>query len=362
MKAAVCYEFAQPLVIEDLEIDAPHAGEVQVKIAATAICHSDVHLIRGDWGAWGIQPPLVAGHEAAGVVTMVGEAVKRVQPGDPVLVTLQRSCGVCYFCSLGSPFMCEGKFALSTESRLRNRQGQALRHGVSTAAFAEFAVVHQSQVVKLPADMPLDRACLLACGVITGYGAVTNTAGVEPGSSVVVIGAGGVGLNSIQGAALSGANPVIAIDILDSKLEAARGFGATHTLNARQDDVTARVRALSDGRGADYVFVTIGSEQAVSQGFGLLRRLGTLVLVGMPREGACAPLPIGQFVYDGQRILGSNLGSTRLGVDIPRLVRLYQEGRLKLEELITARYPLEGINDAIESMERGEALRNVIIF
>ena len=364
MKAAVCYEFAQPLVIDDIEIDAPQADEVQVKLAATAICHSDVHLVRGDWGDWSTQPPVVAGHEAAGVVSMVGPGVTRVKPGDPVLVALQRTCGTCFFCQIGSPYMCEGKanFALASESRLRNKQGQAIAHGVSTAAFAEYTVVHHSQVVKLPPDMPLDRAALLACGVITGLGAVTNTAKVEPGSSVVVIGTGGVGLNSVQGAVLSGANPVIAVDILDSKLEAAGVFGATHGINARQGDVAAQVRALTNGRGADYVFVTIGSDKAVTQGFGLMRRQGTLVLVGMPPKDACAPLPIGDFVYDGQTILGSNLGSTRLAVDIPRLVSLYQTGRLKLDELITAKYPLEGINEAIESMERGEALRNVIVF
>jgi S-(hydroxymethyl)glutathione dehydrogenase / alcohol dehydrogenase len=364
MKAAVCYDFTQPLVIEDIDIDDPKADEVQVQIAATAICHSDVHLVRGEWGNWSTQPPVVAGHEAAGTIVKVGPGVTRVQPGDPVVVTLQRFCGTCFFCTIGTPYLCEGKlqFALASESRLRNKRGQAIAHGVSTAAFAERAVVHHTQVVKLPPDMPLDRACLLACGVITGFGAVTNTAVVETGSSVAVIGTGGVGLNSVQGAALSGANPIIAIDILDAKLDAARHFGATHGINARGGDVRAQVRALTDGRGADYVFVTIGSEQAVSQGLQLLRRQGKLVLVGMPREGACAPLPIGDFVYDGQSIIGSNLGSARIAVDIPRLVALYQGGRLKLDELITARYPLEGINDAIERMERGEALRNVIIF
>lgn len=362
MKAAVCYEFGQPLVVEDVEIDPPQAGEVQVQVAATAICHSDVHLIRGDWGDWSTQPPVVAGHEAAGVVAEVGPGVTRVRPGDRVVVSLIRSCGHCFFCATGSPYLCEGSFALQRESRLRNRRGQTLRHGISTAAFAERCVVHESQVVAVPPDMPLDRACLLACGVITGYGAVVNTGRVPPGSSVAIIGVGGVGVNAVQGAHLSGASPIIAIDLLHQKLQAARVFGATHTVNARTADVQAEVHSLTHGRGADYVFVTIGSAAAVEQGLKLLRREGTLVVSGMPPEGAKAPLWVGQFVYDSQRVVGSNMGSTRLAVDVPRLVELYQCGRLKLDELITGRYPLEGINEAIESMERGEALRNVIVF
>ncbi len=362
MKAAVCYEFGKPLVVEDIEIDPPQAGEVQVTLAATAICHSDVHLVRGDWDQWSTQPPVVAGHEAAGLVAAVGPGVSAVQPGDPVVVSLLRSCGRCFFCTTGQPYYCSGKFALSRESRLRNQRGEMLRHGISTAAFAEQVVVDQSQVVKIAADMPLDRACLLACGVITGVGAVTNTAQVTPGSSVVVIGSGGVGLNAVQGALLSGANPIIAIDIADNKLAAARQFGATHTIDGQSDDVRAAVRGLTHGRGADYVLVTVGAPAAVSQGLGLARRGGTIVIVGMPHAGATTPLPIGDLAWGGQKVMGSNVGSTRLSVDVPRLVELYQTGRLKLDELITARYPLEEINTAIEVMERGQALRNVIIF
>jgi S-(hydroxymethyl)glutathione dehydrogenase/alcohol dehydrogenase len=362
VKAAVCYEFGKPLVVEEIEIDPPQSGEVQVRLAATAICHSDVHLVRGDWGQWSTQPPLVAGHEAAGVVAEVGPGVAGVQPGDPVVVSLLRSCGRCFFCTSGQPYFCSGTFALSSESRLRNQRGERLRHGISTAAFAERVVVDQSQVVKIPADMPLDRACLLACGVITGVGAVTNTAQVPAGSSVVVIGTGGVGLNAVQGARLSGANPIIAVDIADNKLLAAREFGATHTINANSSDVRATVRELTQGRKADYVLVTVGSAAAVTQGLGLARRGGTIVIVGMPAAGATAPLPIGDMAWDGQKVIGSSMGSTRLSVDVPRLVELYRSGRLKLDELITARYRLDEINTAIEVMERGQALRNVIIF
>ena len=362
MKAAVCYEFGQPLVVEDLTLDPPQAGEVRVRLAATAICHSDVHLIRGDWEDWGGSPPLVAGHEAAGVVAEVGAGVTRVQPGDHAVVSLLRSCGRCYYCTQGLPHLCEAAFALGSETRLHNRHGQPVRQAIRTAAFAEEVVVHESQVVVITPEMPLDRACLLACGVLTGLGAVTNTAQVPPGSSVVVIGTGGVGLNTVQGARLAGAHPIIAVDVLDSKLAAACAFGATHALNARQANVADEVRALTGGRGADFAFVTIGSTAAVTASLAYVRRQGTVVAVGMPNRDGTANIPVGPFVNDGLRLLGSNLGSARLHLDVPRLVELYRHGRLKLDELITQRYPLSEINAAIEAMERGEALRNVIVF
>ncbi len=360
MKAAVCYELGKPLVIEEIDIDEPHDGEVKVRLVATAICHSDVHAIRGDWGG---EVPFVAGHEAAGIVEKIGENVTRIKPGERVVVSLLRSCQQCFYCTTGVPHLCTHEFALDRETRLVNKRGEPIRHGIKTAAFAEYTIVHQTQVVKMPEDMPLDAAALLACGVITGLGAVVNTAKVEPARSVVVIGVGGVGLNSIQGAVLVGAHPIIAIDLLDNKLTAARSFGATHTINSTQNDTLAEtVRELTSGRGADYVFVTVGSTAAVAQGLELIGKQGTEVLVGIPETGGTVPLPIGQMIFGERRIVGSPMGSTHLSVDVPRLVKLYQHKRLKLDELITARFPLEQINEAIESMERGEALRNVIMF
>lgn len=359
MKAALCYKFGQPLVIEEINIDPPEAGEVKVKLAACAICHSDIHYMEG---AWGGVLPAVYGHEAAGVVTEVGPHVSLVKPGDYVVVTLIRSCGRCYFCTQGQPHMCEGTFALNHESRLHTRDGQPIHQGIRTGAFAEYVIVDQSQVVQIPTEMPLDKASLLACGVITGFGAVVNTARVPCGSSVVVIGTGGVGLNSIQGAFLSGAQPIIAIDLVTSKLEAAKSLGATHTVNPAEENPLEAVRSLTQGRGADYVFVTVGSAKAMEQGLTLVRRAGTLVLVGMPAVGAKLQIEAVDFADNSQRILGSKMGSTRLHVDVPKLVELYKQGRLKLDELITARYPLEEINEAIAAVKRGEALRNVIVF
>jgi Zn-dependent alcohol dehydrogenase len=348
------------LVVEEIELEPPQTGEVKVRLAATAICHSDLNLIDGSAGN---SLPIVAGHEAAGVVEEVGPDVTLIRPGQRVVVSLLRSCGRCFYCTTGSPNLCEGEFALTTQTRLRNRQGQVLQRGAKTAAFAEYTVVDQSQVVPVPDDVPLDAACLLACGVITGLGAVVNTARVEPGSSVVVIGIGGVGLNAVQGAVLAGAYPIIAVDLLDSKLAAAQRFGATHGLNpTRQPNPAEAVRELTAGRGADYVFVTVGSTPAINQGFDLSRRGGTLVLVGLPGHEAKATFPVHQFVLTERRVLGSYMGSTRLRTAIPRLISLYQHGRLKLDELITARYPLDQINQAIAAVEAGEALRNVIIF
>jgi len=256
--------------------------------------------------------------------------------------------------------MCEAKWPLSTESRLHNKRGIDLSHMAGVASFAEYAIVDESQVVRVPEEIPIERAALLACGVITGFGAVVNRAMAEPLSSVVVIGTGGVGLNSVQGAAFSGAYPIIAVDISDSKLEAAQAFGATHTVKANDEDAIKTVQQLTSGRGAEYVFVTVGSAAAVQQGYSMLGPQGMLVVVGLPLRGETITLP--PFLPGERMLTSSGMGTTRLSVDVPKLVSLYQSGRLKLDELITNRYSLEQINEAIVSVERGEALRNMIMF
>lgn len=355
MKAAVCYAFGQPLAVEDIAIDRPHAGEVKVRIAATAICHSDIHLLRGEWPG---QLPIVAGHESAGVVEEIGEGVTGVRPGDRVVVSLLRSCGECFHCRRGAAHMCEGRFALDGETRLRNTRGEALHQGIFVGAFAESAIVDQSQVVRISDRMPLDRAALLGCGVITGIGAVLHTARVREGESVVVIGTGGVGINAIQAAAMARANPIIAVDRVDSKLAAARAFGATHAV---KDDVRATVKTLTR-RGADYVFVTVGATDALPQALSIIRPGGTVVVVGMPEWKATAAVRVADLVWNEQRVIGSRMGATHLDRDVPHLIDKYLSGDLKLDELITARYPIERINEAIAAMESGEALRNVIVF
>ena len=358
MKAAVLREFGKPLVIEELEIGAPQAGEIKVKMAACAICHSDIIYADGGWGG---TLPLLLGHEAAGVISEVGPGVTRLNVGDHVVVTLIKSCGHCYYCDQGHFTSCETDLSRG-ESLLKDGSGDEVLQGLNTGAFAEEVVVDQSQVVVIPKDIPLDSASLLACGVITGLGAVTNTAEVPAGSSVVVIGCGGVGLNSVQGAAISGAHPVIAIDLNDSKLEAAQDFGATHAINPKRDNAVEAVQAVTNGRGADYVFVAAGSGPAIDQGLELVAPTGTFVMVGMPPTGVMTEVEMSNIAAASQTIKGSKMGSIRLQTDLPRLVEMYQTGRLKLDELITGRYPLEQINEAIESAKKGEALRNVIVF
>ncbi len=358
MKAAICYEHGKPLVIEDVTLDEPQAGEVRVKIAATGICHSDLHAISGEWKG---TLPFVAGHESSGTVLAVGAGVSQYKPGDRVIVTLIRSCGSCFYCRQGYPQRCETLFRLDRESPLHNSRGQSLRQGLRTASFAEEVLVHESQIVHMPNDMPFDVAALLACGVITGAGAVLNTAQIKAGSSVVVIGTGGVGLNSVQAARIAGAYPIIAVDLLDNKLETAHQFGATHSVNPQTRDAVAYVRELTEGRGADYVFVTVGNAKASEQAFAMLRPRGLQVIVGIPETGATASLPVGSFVQE-RMVTGSTMGSTRLNVDVPRLINLYRSKQLLLDELITARYPLLQINEAIAHTARGDALRNVIVF
>ena len=359
MKAAVCRAFGEPLVIEELELAPPGPGEIRVKVAACAICHSDIHFAEG---AWGGDLPAVYGHEAAGIVEETGAGVATLQPGDPAVVTLIRSCGHCHYCSRGEPFVCETRTALDETSPLTGADGSPMVHGLRTGAFAEYAVVHESQAVAIPKEIPMDSASLLACGVITGLGAVVNTARVRPGADVAVIGVGGVGLNSIQGAAIAGARRIVAVDIVPAKLEAAMQFGATHAIDGRDRNAAKEVRALTERRGADYVFVTVGAKPAIDQALRMIGSAGTVVIVGIPESGLMAEFEPARFASIGQRIIGSKMGSSSIRRDIPYLVSLYRQGRLKLDELITGRFPLADINEAIASVKSGEALRNVIVF
>jgi Zn-dependent alcohol dehydrogenase len=358
VRAAVCREHGAPLVIEELELDRPQAGEVLVDVHACAVCHSDITYASGGWGG---ALPAVYGHEAAGVVAEVGPGVAGIAPGDRVVVTLIRSCGACPACTGGRPALCEGAVPLSGRSPLRDASGAPVVQGMNAAGFAEQALVHHSQVAPLPDDVGFVTGSLLGCGVITGVGAVVTTADVSPGESAVVIGAGGVGLNCIQGAALRGANPIVAIDVVSAKLEAARAFGATATVDAQREDVVAAVAELTGGRMADHVFVSVGAPAAFAQGISLMGRGGETVIVGMPANGITCAFDPGDLADRGQRIVGSKMGGAHVQVDIPHLLGLYRAGRLKLDELVSGTYPLDEIDEAFASVTRGEALRNVIV-
>jgi S-(hydroxymethyl)glutathione dehydrogenase / alcohol dehydrogenase len=359
IKAAVCRQFGQPLTIEEVVLDDPGPDEVLVDIKACAICHSDISYAEG---AWGGDLPAVYGHEAAGVVSAVGSGVEDLAPGDHVVVTLIRFCGHCRYCGRGQAITCEEVFPRDAHGPITDAEGVAVFQALRTGAFAEKAVVHRSQVVGVPRDLAFPVASLLACGVITGFGAVTNTARVAEGDTVAVIGCGGVGLNSIQGARIAGAGPIVALDIDDGKLEAARRFGATDAFNPARQDVAAEIMKLTAGRGVDHVFVTVGAKAAFDGAFSWIGRFGQLVVVGMPPSGVMAEYDPGTVAAWNQRILGSKMGEATIASDIPMLVDLYRSGKLLLDELVTATYPLEEINEAIAAVNEGKALRNVIVF
>jgi S-(hydroxymethyl)glutathione dehydrogenase/alcohol dehydrogenase len=359
MKAAVCRAFNEPLVIEELTLEAPQAGELVVDVKACAICHSDITYMDGGWGG---ALPALYGHEAAGVVSAVGPETPGVQVGDHVVVTLIRACGQCFYCSRGDRVMCETTLPLSTREPIKDATGAAVAQMMNVGSFAEQVLVHHSQIAVMPKDVSFSVASLLGCGVITGVGAAINTTTIKPGESVVVIGTGGVGLNCIQGAALSGANPLIAVDVNDAKLEASKEFGATHGINSKTQDVAAEVKALTNGRMADHVLVSVGVGPAIEQGIGLMGKGAETVIVGMPPSGVTTTFDPSWIAADSQRIVGSKMGSAQTPADIPQLVGLYRGGRLKLDELVTKEYPLEEINEAIAAVKRGEALRNVVVF
>ena len=358
MKAAVCHAFGQPLVIEEVNLRPPGPGEVEVKLAACAICHSDISYAEG---AWGGALPAVYGHEGAGHVSALGPGVEGVAVGDAVLVTLMRACGACPNCHTGQPARCETAFDTS-KGPLSMPDGGPLDHGLRTGAFAERAVVDVTQIAPIPDDMPMESACLLSCGVITGVGAALNTARIRPGSSVAVIGAGGVGLNAVQGAAIAGAARIIAVDLEPEKLIAAREFGATHGVLASERRPDRKVKEINGGRGVDYVLVTVGVTAAYQSAPRYLCRGGTLVMVGMPPSGATVEYEPVMAAAASHAMLGSNMGDTNLARDIPFLVDLYKQGRLKLDELVSGRYRLEEINEAIADTLKGKSRRNVILF
>jgi len=357
IKAAVCHKFGEPLVVEDVLLRDPGPGEVMVDLAACAICHSDISYADGGWGG---ALPAVYGHEAAGRISAVGSGVSTYAPGDTVLVTLLRACGTCPACTTARPAYCQTPYD-RRHGPITTTTGEMLEHGLSTGAFAEKVVVDQSQIAPIPADIPLDAASLLSCGVITGIGAVVNTAGVRPGQIVVVIGAGGIGLNAIQGARIAGAARIIAVDLTEEKLEIAREFSATDGVLATQEKPwKSAFRAA--GRGADAVFVTVGAIPAFNRAMRFLGPGGRMFMVGMPHSGEKADYEPVVVAALGQGMIGTKMGDAVLSRDIPWLVDLYRQGRLKLDELISGRWPLDQINEAIADTRSGAARRNVIIF
>lgn len=356
IKAAVCNAFGQPLDIETLSLRAPDFGEIEVDLKACAICHSDITYMDGGWGG---DLPAVYGHEAAGRVSAVGAGVRGLAVGDPVIVTLIRACGTCPSCASGAPVACET--APPPEGPISDGNGKPVVQAMNCGAFAEKVVVDQSQVVKLPEDMDLITASVLACGVITGIGAVVNAAKLKAGQDVVVIGAGGVGLNAIQGARIAGARRIIAVDMSEDKLAVAKEFGATEGVLATDPKPWRKAKAAM-GRGADAVFVTVGAIPAYDQAPQYLANGGQVIMVGMPHSGAQSTYEPVMLAATGQGMTGSKMGDVVIARDIPWMVDLYQQGRLKLDELVSRTWALEEINEAIADTKTGSAKRNVIVF
>lgn len=355
IKAAVCHEFGTPLQVQEVELRAPGAGEVEVALEACAVCFSDISYMDGGWGG---TLPAVFGHEAAGRITALGPEVRGYVVGQPVLVTLIRSCGSCASCASGAPVQCADADTFEPLSL----DGAPVHAAMNCGAFAERVVVHPSQLAAIPDDMPMDAASLLSCGVVTGLGAVVNTAKVRPGQVVVVIGAGGVGLNAIQGARISGAARIVAVDMTEEKLEDARAFGATDGILATDPAPWERLAELTGGRMADAVFVTVGAIGAYNVAPNYLARGGGIYMVGMPHTGEEMKFEPGNIAAYGQALVGTKMGDVVLARDIPWLIEMYQQGRLKLDELVSGRYALEDINAAIADTRAGAARRNVIVF
>ena len=356
IKAAVCHSHGAPLTIDTVNLRAPGMGEVEVTLKACAICHSDIHYAEG---AWGGTLPAVFGHEAAGHVTAVGSGIRGLAVGDAVVVTLIRACGTCATCGSGKPVLCGTPPAY--DSVLTTQDGQPIEQAMNSGAFAEKVVVDQSQIVKLPADMDLVAASLLACGVITGVGAVVNAAGLRAGQDVVVIGAGGVGLNAIQGARIAGARRIVAVDMTEEKLEIAKQFGATDGVLAGADKPW-RAAKKAMGKGADVVVVTVGATPAYDAAPQYLAMGGKVIMVGMPHSGAMSTYEPVMIAATGQGMIGSKMGDVVIARDIPWLVDMYQQDRLKLDELVSQTWALEEINAAIADTKTGAAKRNVIVF
>jgi S-(hydroxymethyl)glutathione dehydrogenase/alcohol dehydrogenase len=359
VRAAVLEKVPGEVLVDDVAIAAPGPREVLIRTVAAGVCHSDLHFVDG------IYPhplPLVPGHESAGVVEAVGDQVSYVQPGDHVITCLSVFCGSCEFCLSGRPALCtkrDVRRPADAPPRLA-RGSDRVNQFLDLSSFAEQMLVHEHALVKIRPDMPLDRAALLGCGVTTGLGAVFRTARVEPGQTVAVIGCGGIGLSCIQGAVLAGATRVIAVDKLVSKLDLAQSFGATDVVDAGETDPVVAVQELTDG-GVDHAFEAIGLARTAEQAFAMARRGGTATVIGMIPPGEKVVIP-GAALLGEKRLQGSLMGSNQFRVDMPRYVELYLQGRLKLDELVSARIGLDGLNAAFQALRDGSVARSVVVF
>ena len=357
MRAAVLYQPNTALVIEEFDLPPTGPHHVRVGLVASGVCHSDWHIVKGEWPH--IPIPTILGHEGAGVVEEVGAEVTGVAVGDHVVLSWKRNCGQCEMCQRGYPNLCDDVPDERTFPRFRGSD-RTMRKLLGLGTFSTSTVVPQDVVIPIDQDVPLQQAALIGCGVMTGVGAVLNTARVEAGASVAVFGCGGVGLNCIQGAALAGAQPIIAVDLRANKLDMARLFGATHTVDASEVDPVERIRELTGGAGAHYAFEAIGlTGEPFRQSIECTRKRGVTVFVGHAPHSTPVDFDA-RMLMPEKMVIGSMYGTCRPRVDVPRLIGLYQAGKLKLDELVTRTYPLEQVNQAFAALAEGQVARSVL--
>ncbi len=359
MKAAVLHEAKTPLVIEEVQISKPAAREVMVRPIAAGVCHSDLHFLDGSYP---YMFPTILGHESAGIVEEVGSDVTYVKKGDHVITCLSAFCGHCDKCLTGHLSLCQSPEVSrdATEEPRLQQNNKPIHQFLNLSSFAELMLIHEHALVKIREDMPMDRAALIGCSTTTGVGAVFHTAKVEPGSKVAVIGCGGVGLAAINGAAIAGAGQIIAVDVVDSKLELAKALGATHTVKAGSDNTVGEVVELSQG-GCDYTFEAIGLKATAEQSFQMLCSGGTATIIGMIPIGTMVELHGADFLSE-KKIQGSNMGSNRFRVDMPRFVDFYLAGKLHLDQMISKHIKLSEVNEALDALKTGLEARHIIMF
>jgi len=363
INAAILWEQGQPLSVEETELDTPRAGEVLVEVKAAGVCHSDLHPARGDWS---MKTPLVLGHEGTGIVREIGPGVSELKVGDHVVFCWAPACGTCAFCISGRPVLCDRLPKTTYRNRLPaggtrlRARNKDVDHFNGTACFADFAVVAEEGAIPVPADVPFEVLATIGCAVVTGVGAVTNAAQAKSGDSVLIIGAGGVGLNVAQGARLAGCDPIIAVDLRQSALNLAQEFGASHLIDGSKEKAVEAILDLTGGRGLDFVFDTVGTPNTLTQALQCTRKGGTTVLTGLSRTDALGSVATFPFVLLEKRLIGSLYGSGSPASDIPHLVTLYKEGKLKLRELVTRSYQLEEVNTALAELAAGTDARGVI--
>jgi alcohol dehydrogenase (nicotinoprotein) len=365
-RSAVLYKPGEPIRVEEIELDPPKTHEVQVKMVAAGICHSDYHIVSGELPGY---LPMALGHEGAGIVEEIGPGVTNCKPGDHVVLSFIPSCGQCFYCTSGHSNLCNMGASilmgpqLDGTFRMHGPNGEDIGQMCVISTFSERSIVSDMSVVKVEDYYPLNKAVLVGCGVPTGVGTVIHRAKVQPGSTVMVIGCGGIGSNVIQGAALAGARMVIAVDMVDFKLEKAKEFGATHTINPKNQDVVQTVKDLTWGLGVDYAFEAIATPATIGQAYACTGKNGTVVVIGLtPATAESIPIPPLDLVLFQKTVMGTLYGDSQPRKDIPNLLAMYHAGKIKLDEMITRTYTLDQVNEAYADMLAGKNIRGVIEF